>query len=113
MSEPIGQCFSWAAKFAVGHSGAVVCHGSIRHPEEPRMIAHAWAEWRGKAYDYQTEVMGRKPMTIAAWYKKNEPQIDATYKEDEALVLALKHGNWGPFNGVKRLPGGGTGRRFT
>ena len=95
MLEPAGHCYRWAANFASKHPGAVVHHGTIQF--EQRAVLHAWVEWKGRVYDYQANVMGRAPMTLAAWYRKNDPTTAARYRDEKALVLALKHGQWGPF----------------
>jgi hypothetical protein len=69
-------------------------------------------EYRGSVWDEQHERMGRDLPSIEAFYKLWKPIVSARYTGRIANHLATKKGHWGPYDGVRRLPGGGHGRRL-
>lgn len=106
LGAAMGDCYAWAAKFCVGKQGCVVRHGTVEHPWSHKRYAHAWAEYRGSAWDYQTDTMGRQPMPLAEFDAQYHPQVEATYAGGHAFRQGMKAGHWGPFHGLGGGPFG-------
>lgn len=92
---PIGDCYAYAYKRV--QKGGTLFQGTVTHPWDKNDILHAWVEDGGKVYDYQTQVMGRKPMKVADYYKTWLPKAVKEYTADEAKVQVLKHKHYGPW----------------
>lgn len=92
----IGDCYGYAYK-RVQKRGGTLCQGTVVHPWDKNDILHAWVEDKGKVYDYQTEVMGRDPMAIEAYYKSWKPRDVKKYTAEEAQVQLVKQKHFGPW----------------
>lgn len=102
----VGQCYPWATRFAWDKDGAVVVHGTIVGPDRQgriRPLEHAWVEWRGKVYDWQTvEVMKKSPMSISEWRRKNQTREEYRLTDEEASICALRSRHHGPWTEAER-----------
>lgn len=98
ISEPCGKCYSFANNFALKHPDATIAQGTVTHPWDKNKIAHAWAEWKGKVYDWQTiEARGKPPLSIKKFYELWKPQGVKKYTSEEAAIHMLKHKHHGPW----------------
>ena len=102
----LGQCYSWATQFAWDKEGAVVVHGTIvglDRSARVRPLGHAWVEWKGKVYDWQTiEAMKKPPMSISSWRRKNKAREEYRLTDEEASICAVRSGHHGPWTEAER-----------
>lgn len=102
----LGQCYSWATQFAWDKEGAVVVHGTIvglDRSARVRPLGHAWVEWKGKVYDWQTiEAMKKPPMSISSWRRKNKAREEYRLTDEEAAICAVRSGHHGPWTEAER-----------
>jgi len=93
---PCGDCYAFANQ-AAQDRGATVVHATVTDPwtKEPR--PHAWAEHHGYATDFQGQ---HRP--IAAYHALYRPTDVVRYTPAEALVLMLRTGHHGPWEGEPR-----------
>jgi tRNA nucleotidyltransferase/poly(A) polymerase len=102
----IGQCYPWANQFALDKDGAEIVHGTIVGPDRQariRPLDHAWVEWRGKVYDWQTvEAFKKPPMRISEWRKKNQAREHYRLSGEEALICSVRSGKKGPWTEAER-----------
>lgn len=94
----LGRCFQFAFDEIMDKPKAKLIHGYIIDPWDGKQILHAWVEYRGKAYDWQTIVArGQKPLTIKAYYKKWKADPRFIYDHEEAAINVLRHKHSGPW----------------
>lgn len=106
-----GQCFPYAVqqamKFGVSEpeDTFAVAHGVVHEPcaVPPRRYVHAWIEWGGTVYDWQTMLGGSGGKYNGKGYPKNvfyevyKPECIRTYTAEQAMVESLKHRHPGPW----------------
>ena len=104
--EAVGDCFGYANNTArrldaEGFTDVVVVHGTVQnlHPQpgEKSRYEHAWVEYDGKVWDWQTETMRREPTSIARFYAERRPTNVQRYTPEQALKLCLRTGHHGPW----------------
>jgi DNA topoisomerase-1 len=99
----IGQCYPWATKFAWDKMGAEIVHGTIFDEMTGRRLGHAWVEWNGKVYDWQTiEHYKTAPMRIPAWRQTWEAREDYRLTDEEAAICGIRAGVHGPWTEAER-----------
>lgn len=101
-----GQCFSWAAKYAIDHPDSKVCHAVVTAPcsRPPHRYVHGWVEHNGLCLDWQTMVAGHGGpkfcgigYPIDVFYALFSPENTIEYTPTEALRLMTAQGHWGPW----------------
>ena len=96
-----GDCFRWAAQYAAAEHAkgdVVLVHGTVTHPWDGHKLKHAWVEFDGKVYDWQSSIgLGKWGRPISEWYEAWEPEQMQRYEGPAALALAAKHHHWGPW----------------
>jgi hypothetical protein len=80
----------------------VVVHGMCINPDpgpgERDRFEHAWIEYRGKVYDWQTiRLYGMEPLTIKAFYAYWQPYNLKKYTPAKALGNAISKKHYGPW----------------
>lgn len=107
---PIGECFSYAVKYAA-REGDVVVHGEVLYPQnlikimphlQGRRYAHGWVEKDGFVYDWQNTYLGSDSPTVETFYAERDPIRIHRYPDNEALRIAIRTGNWGPWTQAER-----------
>ena len=102
----IGQCYPWATRFARDKDGAEVVHGTIVGPDRQgriRPLEHAWVEWNGKVYDWQTvEMMKKSPMSISEWRREKQACEEYRLTDEEASLCELRSRHHGPWTEAER-----------
>jgi hypothetical protein len=89
----LGDCFRWAALRAEG--AATVVHGQVY--DGRRYLHHAWVEVDGRCLDWQSCVDGGAGWALDAFYARLVPRGVIHYTPEQATILALTHGHWGPW----------------
>ncbi len=103
---PCGDCFRYATQKAREFGDdAVVVHAVVVNPdpapgERPR-YEHAWVEFKGKVYDWQTEHFKRQPSSLAAFNTKHKPTQEKRYTAEEAMIKGLRSGHHGPWHDLQ------------
>lgn len=102
----IGQCYPWATKFAWGKDGAEIVHGSIVALDRSarlRRLEHAWVEWNGKVYDWQTvALMKNPPLPISKWKRENQAREEYRLTDEEAVICGIRSKQHGPWTEAER-----------
>jgi len=100
-----GECYPWATRFAREHDGAVIYHGTVISPRDPlgRRLGHAWVEWKGKAYDWQTvEYFKESPLSVSEYRKVNQARVDYSMDSLEASICMMRSRHHGPWTEAER-----------
>jgi hypothetical protein len=103
---PCGECFSYANGFVTEKNipmeewdEVIIVHGLAHNrwpdPGEREWYEHAWVEYKGHAYDWQTS--WREPLTIEGFYDFYEPKDIRRYTVEEAAIQGLRSGHHGPW----------------
>jgi len=91
--EPTGTCYEDAGRFLLKQPDSILIHGTIEAPSLGKRIGHAWIEtdtgyiWEPRSGQYMT------PKTFSVF----EPVEEARYSAEEASILSLRTGHWGPW----------------
>jgi hypothetical protein len=98
-----GKCYEYATKEALAYCEAgkplpalVVIHGLYSPRGSP--VEHAWIERGGFAYDWQTLVMGGKPLPLAVFHEANRTRVHTRYDVSDVIRLALEKKHSGPWD---------------
>lgn len=97
---PLGECYSYTIQF-INKLGpeksedAMVVHGKVYDKWKDQWYDHAWVEYEGKAYDWQTS--HRDPLTIEDFYEIYTPEDVKQYFAETAMINALRSGHYGPW----------------
>jgi hypothetical protein len=93
---PLGECFSYAYRFQKKFGGTIK-HGIVRHPWDQMQFQHAWVELRGRVYDWQTEIMGREPLTVKGFKEVWKPVRVKKFTKLQAAKKLLTTKHYGPW----------------
>lgn len=90
----LGHCYELAGRFATNNQEATLVHGSIEGFGNPR-IGHAWAEIDGKVWEPASGRIWDRVVFDGLF----NPKEDFRYDNEGVLVMSLRHGHWGPWDG--------------
>lgn len=90
---PAGECYRNVVQYASQHPAATVVHGTVKFLSGKRG-GHAWVEEGAFVVDPTTGVRVAKKR----YYKLLAARPVARYDSTRALVLAVRHGHWGPWD---------------
>lgn len=105
-----GKCFEWAYKKIVSlykedsNTDARLVHAMVFNPSwnvgEREWIEHAWVENKitNVVWDWQNFVVRKKGgIALDKYYLMNKPKNIHRYTGEMAIVMAVKHKNFGPW----------------
>lgn len=109
---PLGECYSYAIQFInklgpEDSEDAMVVHGKVYDKWKDTWNDHAWVEYEGHAYDWQTS--HREPLTIEQFYEIYTPEDVKQYFAETAMINALRSGHYGPWGKTAREYHGSSG----
>jgi hypothetical protein len=97
-----GDCFAAAAKFIRDQSVSEyardyrLIHGNLAQLRQDAPVNHAWVELHDVVFEVsngQNHVFPRDK-----YYESNGVTTVREYTSDEAIVLMIQHGHWGPWD---------------
>lgn len=95
---PLGLCFPYAYAFVRENEDAVLVHAKVHDIRDGHVYDHAWAELKGKVYDWQTiEVFKKSPQDIEGFYELHKPFDIKKYNRVEAAIVLVRTGKHGPW----------------
>lgn len=98
-----GLCYTavlrWAG--AAERKEWAVVHGTVLSEMVGKRIEHAWCE-RGELVVDLAMPVGSRIITREQYYRVVQPKVSKVYSSDDALVLAIKTGHDGPWDGSEQ-----------
>jgi len=89
----MGDCYKDAWKTLSGLGKGTLVHGTVLGGYPLRSTEHAWIELGDEVYEpHSAEFMDRKE-----FYKGFKAKAGRKYGFEEAMVMLLKQGNYGPW----------------
>jgi len=101
----LGQCYNLSLKYVRDHPGWILVHGSIGgagadlnrdNPNPAPRIGHAWAI--SEQGDQAWEPISGQEFAGSRFRNLFDAIEWVRYTDDEALILSLKTGHWGPWD---------------
>lgn len=96
-----GDCYRFAAQWKApsDQESVVVVHGMAQEPlsKNTKRFPHAWVEWHGKAFDWQTQATKPDGIPLEMFYELWKAEPKKRYTSDEAKALAVRNKHWGPW----------------
>ena len=89
---PQGHCYRNAAKFAMKIEGDYI-EGMLKNPANGHILAHAWVEKDGVAYDPTLKVVMNAKNFTADYVVKEFGRMSG----QQAVVRGIRENKWGPF----------------
>jgi len=98
-----GDCFRYAWRWGLDamnssrESKTKIVHGTVQGEFDRRRYSHAWVEYNGRVFDWQTQKTKPRGIAIRDFNKMMSPKRASIYTPEQSSVLMPRHGHYGPW----------------